>query len=62
MQALVSISMRPNLWFVNEKNKKPQKIFRKPKKRSKKCDYFIDFMGCGAYNENKLEILCLILF
>ena len=24
-------SMRPNLWFVNEKNKKPQKIFRKPK-------------------------------
>lgn len=37
-------SMRPNLWFVNEKNKKPQKMFRKPKKHSKKYDYFIDFI------------------
>lgn len=42
------------MWFVNKNNKKPQKLFKKPKKRSKKYDYFIDFDGRGAYNENKL--------
>ena len=38
------ISMRPDLWFVNKNNKKPQKIFQKPKKHSKTSDYFVDFI------------------